>query len=131
MAKMQLPKSNSRVLPKTILSFVIVVIIAFLLLISVVNISKKYFRIKNDAKSLKLEQAELQQKQNKLELSNNYLETPDGKEKELRDKFNIVKPGEGMIVITPADVEKVPINQKTGVSKWWDNLLHGLGFRKE
>ena len=106
MAKIQLSKSN-RLSPRLVLTFIVATVLTFLLLASVINISQKYFHLRKDIKDLKTDQASLEKKENQLADTNSYLTTSEGQEQALRDKYNVVKPGEGMIIITPSDDESV------------------------
>ena len=130
MAKMQLSKIHNRIAPRLLLAFVVVVVVAFLLIVSVTNIAGKYFRIRREIHDLKTQQALLEKKETALQSTNAYLATPEGQEQALRDKYNVVKSGEGMIIITPTNTQEAPQTQERGIGKWWDKLLHGLGVRK-
>jgi cell division protein FtsB len=112
-----------------VLGTLVAVIVAFLLLVSVISVAGKYFSIKAHNKDLQAEKIELQRKQENLKEMNDYLATPEGSEQALRDKFNVVKPGEGIIIVTPPDTTPPPV-KKTGVMRWWDAVLRGLGIRK-
>lgn len=103
-------------------------VVAFLLLISVINVAQKYFSIKTHNKDLQNEKLDLERKQMALKSTNDYLDTPEGREQALRDKFNVVKPGEGIVIVTPVEVSQVPA-PKSKVLRWWDAVLRGLGVR--
>ena len=105
------------------------VVAAFLLLTSVIGVSGKYFGIRSHIETLEKEQTALQRKQDHLKSLNEYLATPEGQEQALRDKYNVVKPGEGMIIVTVPTATPETVVPKKGVSKWWDDILHGLGIR--
>lgn len=127
---MQKKQSNpsSSLSPKRILGAITALIVVFLLLVSVINVAQKYFSIKTHIKDLEAEKTDLEQKQISLKITNDYLDTPEGREQALRDKFNVVKPGEGMIIVTPLDTQEVP-PQKSKVLRWWDAVLRGVGIR--
>ncbi|HVY36249.1 MAG TPA: hypothetical protein VG982_03200, partial [Candidatus Paceibacterota bacterium] len=85
--------------------------------------------IRSRLRNLKEEHATLLQKQETLQKTNDYLSTPEGQEEALREKYNVVKPGEGVVVITtPPGAENG--DHTSRIAKWWDSLLHGLGVRK-
>lgn len=130
MPKPQLQRQK-RTSPKRVLGAVVAVVVAFLLLASVVGLAEKYVAIRKRVRDLKEEQAELAQKQLALKKTNEYIETEEGIERELRTKYNVIKPGEGVIVITnPGDGEE-DVGPSSRVGRWWDSLLRGLGIRGE
>lgn len=102
-----------------------------MLLASVVGLAEKYIAIRKRVRDLKEEQQRLVKKQETLVKTNAYIETTEGEERELREKYNVVKPGEGMIVITnPANIG-TDTGPTTRVGRWWDALLRGLGIRDD
>lgn len=130
MAKKQFPENHHQsVSPKRILGTLVALVVFFLLLTSVIGLGQKYFTLKSRSGELKEEQAELSQKEKTLSETNAYLATPEGTEESLRQRYNYIKPGEQMIVITP-DTSTTPPPEKTGIVHWWDELLQGLGIRK-
>jgi len=52
------------------------------------------------------------------------ISTPEGQEKELRERFGVVKPGEGeiQIVQAPATTTNAPEPQEG----WWARVFHAL-----
>ena len=134
MPKTQLrQRTSARISPKRILGLLVALLAAFLLLTSVVGLGQKYFGIRRHIRDLKNEQANLSAKEKALSAKNAYISTPEGQEEELRTRYNLVKPGEGMIVITTPD-EPVVVNtapKGNVVSRLWDSILHGLGIRKD
>jgi hypothetical protein len=127
----QLRKQRSKTSPKRVLAALVAVAVASILLASVVGLTEKYIAIRKRVRDLKEEQKTLATKQEDLQKRNAYIETKEGEERELRERYNVVKPGEGMIVITnPPEAEKKD-GPTTRVGKWWDALLRGLGLRKE
>ncbi len=78
-----------------------ILLLGFLLLLSsVISLVRKQIGIKRSIELLKIEQAALVTKQENLTETIEYLSTTDGKEQVLRDKYRLVKPGEGLVVIT-------------------------------
>lgn len=131
MPKTQLSKRQHRTAPRRVLGAALALLVAFLLLASVIGLAEKYMAIRGHVQDLKEEQTELLAKQARLAETNRYIATPEGRERELRAKYNVVKPGEGMVVITePASFEG-DHGPSTRVGKWWDSLLRGLGIRKD
>jgi hypothetical protein len=127
---MPIRKQQNRTSPKRILATVVALTVAIILLASVIGLAEKYVTIRKRVHDLKIEEQRLAEKQGQLAKTNSYIETREGEERELREKYNVVKPGEGMIVITdPVDV--VDSGPTSRVGRWWDSLLKGLGLRKE
>ncbi len=131
MAKKQFPQNHQQsVSPKRILAMLASLVVFFLLLTSVIGLGEKYFALRARSKELAAQQVQLAAKQKELEQTNAYLDTPEGTEQVLRERYNYIKPGEQMIVITP-DPSATPPPQPTGVAHWWDELLQGLGLKKD
>ncbi len=72
------------------------------------------------------ELAEVEGRERELATSINELKTPRGVEKELREKFEVARPGEGVLVI----VEGPPHERDEGASSFgiWGNIRHFFGF---
>jgi cell division protein FtsB len=131
MAKKQFPQGHHQsISPKRILGTLVSLVVFFLLLTSVIGLGQKYFALKSRSTELNQEQNQLSQKEQTLSDTNSYLATPEGTEESLRERYNYIKPGEQMIVITP-DQSTPPPPEKTGIVHWWDELLQGLGLRKD
>jgi cell division protein FtsB len=117
--------------PKRILGTAISLVIFFLLTASVVRLAGKYFDLRTRNKELNDSHAELVQKEATLSTTNAYLATSEGTEQSLRERYNYIKPGEEMIVLTPDNTAVSEPEEKTGLAHWWDQLLKGIGFRKD
>lgn len=123
---------NRKISYKTLLGTAVALVAFFLLLTSVIGLAEKYFAIKGRTKELKKQQAALILKEQSLMEQNAYLETEEGKGQVLRAKFNVVRPGEEMIVLlTPPEVEQPPVKEQSRLGHWWDAIIHGLGIKKE
>lgn len=133
MQKTQLNQNkHQKVSPKRVLGALVALVVFFLLLTSVIGLAEKHFAIKARIRELDAEQANLEAKKANLETMTNRLETPDGQEYVLREKYNLVRPGEQMIIVTKQDKVAGPEeNQRPRVLRWWDSLLHGLGIKKD
>ncbi len=130
MAKTQFTKTPHRVSPKRLLAALVALSVAFLLLTSVVSIAQKYSATRKHIVELEQEKAALEAKQANLKEMNDYIQTPAGSEQLLRQKYNVVKPGEGVIVVAnPSTIE--PQTRSSAVGRWWNAILMGLGIRKE
>lgn len=131
MAKTQFTEKKQQLSPKRILGALLALVVVFILLTSVISVAGKYVGIKTHIKELTQEHATLAQKHETLSKTNAYLETPQGQEQALRDKYNVVKPGEGMIIVVPADVVVESENRPSAVSRWWKAIISGLGVGKD
>src|ERR1700744_4711194 len=102
MSKTQFTTSRvTTVPPKRILGALLAFLIFFLLLMSVIRLAEKYFAVRTRNKELAAETITLQQKQTDLTNTNAYLSSPEGTEDSLRERYDYVKPGEEMIIISP------------------------------
>jgi cell division protein FtsB len=99
----------------------------FLLLSSVIGLWEKYMAIRAHIKELKQQEVILKQKKDKVTDMNKYLETTEGKEEIFRDTYRLVKPGEGIVVITSDDKESV-VSKKPAILRFWDTIMRGLGL---
>lgn len=114
---------------KTVLLFVIAIFVFFMMLSSVVQLTKKYLSIRSHISELKKDEVELKQKKEDLINSNLSLETPEGKEKVFRDSYRLVKPGEGIVVITKdAELDKEQ-ESSSGIKRFWDSILRAFHLR--
>lgn len=130
MAKTQF---SHRLSYKVVLSTLLALGVFFLLLTSVIGLGQKYFTLRTRTKELKEEQQALIAKEQALTEQNAYLETIEGQAQLLRSKFNVVQPGEEIIVISNTledgereeDVE-VQIQEKK--SGFWHKILRAVGL---
>lgn len=130
MPKSQLQRRRTAVSPKKILGAIVALLVVFILFTSVIGLTRKYLGVQKRVRALKEQEALVLEKQQNLKKITSYMETPAGEEYELRSKYNIVRPGEEVIIISEA--EKLPEEEsKTIVGRWWESILKGLGLRKE
>ena len=128
MPKIQLTKKDRKISgPKLILIWIVFLIIFLMMLSSVFNLFIKYKKIKSHIKELKQEELILKEKKEKLIDSNNYIETPEGQEQIFREKYRVVKPGEGLIIITK-DEKPIIDTKKPILKRFWDSIKQGLGI---
>ncbi len=124
--------SHSKISYKRLLGAVIALIAFFMLLTSVIGLAEKYFAIKGRTRELKEKQLKLEQKELALMQENAYLETPDGQQQSLRAKFNVVQPGEEMIIITtPITPAPEPTSEQSRIGHWWEVIVRGLGLKND
>lgn len=129
MAKTQFTKTKKSISPKRALAVLLAVFVTFILFSAVINVAQKYFAIKRHMKDLTVEHESLKQKHDDLKTKNDYLATTEGQEEALREKFNIIKAGEGMIVVASNNTANV-VEHKSSISRFWDSIIGGLGFGK-
>lgn len=98
-------------------------IVVFLLSAQAVwGIYNKYQKSEELAARMEANLAELKSRKYKLEGLNASLETPEGKEREIRDRFGVVKEGERTVVIVDdreADDGIEPLKE----GGWWSAFL--------
>lgn len=99
MQRFKQSEPKKKKLPVSVLIFFLVAIF-LLLLSSVIQLARKQMRIESAIRQLKSQRESLVEKQENLTATVGYLQTTEGKEQALRDKYRLVKPGEGLVVIT-------------------------------
>lgn len=127
--KQQTINNKKTLSSKAILGAVVALSVLFLLLSSVVGLWGKYRAIRAHIKELKQQEAILKQKKATVTDTNNYLGTTEGKEEVFRDTYRLVKPGEGIVVITSDDTKEPATLKKPAILRFWDTLMKGLGLR--
>ncbi|HRH25128.1 MAG TPA: hypothetical protein PLQ20_02210 [Candidatus Paceibacterota bacterium] len=125
----QHPNKHSSYSTKTILLFVVAIFVFFMILSSVIQLTKKYLSIRNHISELKKEELELKQKKENLVSSNLFLETPEGKEKVFRDSYRLIKKGEGIVVITKDPNSNSEPEKMGTIRRFWDSILRALHLR--
>jgi len=132
MPEIQQSKSNNKkVSARVILSSAVALFVFLLLFSSAINLMKKYFSMRSHIKALREDQAALKEKKAATSEMNEYIKSPEGREEIFREKYRLVKPGEGLIVITEP-VEKKAFDGSRHTSFFgnlWNILLRGLGIR--
>jgi Na+-translocating ferredoxin:NAD+ oxidoreductase RnfG subunit len=122
-------KKTYKISSKGIILVIISVILFGLLLSSVIDLTKKYIAIRKHINVLKQEKSNLVLKKDNISNQNKYIDTPEGQEYIIRDKYRLVKPGEGMIIVTSNVTEKPTEKpQYTKIQKFWQVILKGLGI---
>lgn len=130
MPKSQLEQRRQGASPRRILGVLVAITVVFLLLASVIGLAEKYRAIRHRVRELKQEQVRLDQKKEQLEETNRYIQTKEGQERELRSKYNVIKPGEGVVVVTTPAEDNGKKEYTSKIGQWWDRLLRGVGVRK-
>jgi len=102
-----------------------------ILIILVLFLAKGVFNIyQKEAESEKVKQSslknlnDLKDRQEKLNSEISNLNTTSGMEAEIRSKFSVVKQGEQVIVIVPADVSTSTLEKEQNIfEKMWNKFL--------
>lgn len=89
---------------------------------SVFSLTKKYINVRRSIKHGKEAQIKLEEKKAKLQAETALLATPLGTEIALRDKYRLVKPNEGMVIIT-APIQAPVEPKKSGIVRFWDMIV--------
>ncbi len=107
--------------------------IAFLIIIialvsrGVWGIYVKYEKSSALAEKSRADLATLQARHDALSKSISALNTDEGREKELRDRFGVVKPGEKMVILVDnAPAAKASANVAN--DSWWRKFLDSIGL---
>lgn len=70
------------------------------------------------------QKVELEQRLHAIEGHNEHLQTAAGIETEIRHKFDVVKDGEGVIVIVDKEMPIIEEDKRGIVRKFWDSVVH-------
>jgi cell division protein FtsB len=104
----------------------VLAIISVLLAHAVYGVYGKYEKSKEIASRMQADLTSLEVREKSLTASMNALDTEEGKEREIRDRFGAVKPGEKMIVLVDdqaADKSVTPVQKS-----WWEKFIGIFGF---
>lgn len=131
MAQAQFHSHKRFISPRRILGFIVAVGVLALLISSVGGLYKKHRIIRAHINELKKDQEILDQKYQTVSDLNQRIETIEGREYVLRDKYRMIRPGEGLIVVADQP-SGMPTPQKSKVfRRFWDSILKGIGVKKE
>jgi uncharacterized protein YpmB len=103
------------------------VIICLLFAHSLWGIYTKYQKSKGIMERVRADATALQSRQNGLQQSIDSLSTPEGKEREIRDRFGAVKDGEKMVVLVD-DVASGNPSNIPAPQGWWAGFWSFFGF---
>ena len=113
--------NKSKIYSKWVLFILLILVI--LVIKGLVNIYAKESSSHEEMNLIETKKADLQQRYNDLSGKVDDLKTDQGLEKEIRSKFDVVKPGENVIVVVDKDVP-APIPQETSViKKIWNGVV--------
>ena len=94
-----------------------------------INIYQKNISSEEEKRLVEKKKDELQNRYDSLSNRVEELKTPQGMEKEIRSKFDVVKPGENVIVVVDKEVP-APVKEETNVIKRLWNGVTGV-FKKK
>lgn len=115
--------------PRVALAAIVSLLVLFLVLTSVLDLWKKYRAIRSHINELKQQEVALKEKKTTVTTTNKHLETEEGKEEVFRNTYRLVKPGEGIILITKDSDREEVTSKGARFQKFWDNIMRGLGLR--
>ncbi|MEI6022690.1 MAG: hypothetical protein WCQ32_02530 [bacterium] len=104
---------------KSFIKIFVLLVLFFVLSNSVFSLGKKYLGLRKSINTAKQQQALLDSKKGKLEEETRFLQTPLGQEMELREKYHLVKPDEGMVIIGTPAPEPAPA-PRSKIQRFWD-----------
>ncbi len=128
MTKIQSDNKKRPISAKQILLAIIAILLFALLLSSVFGLMNKYFAMRGHIRGLKQEKLALEQKKALVTNMNDYIDTKEGQERVFRDKYRLLKPGEGLIVVTNEEPVSSSEVKKPAIRRLWDSIKAGLGF---
>lgn len=105
----------------SIWSLLILLVVMVLFAKGVYGVYEKEKSTKIELERLELQKADLESRYNSISKESNNLKTDSGVESVIREKFDVAKEGEGVIVIIDKTVEK-PIQKKGFVERMWDSV---------
>lgn len=124
------PRKRNQISSRSVIIFVALSIVFFILLSSVITLGRKYIALRAKLGELNTEQQTISDKQALLKERNDFLTTPEGEERILREKYDVVQPGEGVIIVTEPDIGAPPTaaHPDSWVGNVWHAVLRGLGI---
>ena len=105
------------------ITLVVLAIVLVIVLYGVIGIIPKYRNAIAEKNAVLKKQAVLEERQNHLNEELNKLKTPEGFEEDIREKLNVIKDGEQVIVVVDKPVKAS--DQKTVPPKqtFWSKLM--------
>ena len=89
---------------------------------AVVNVYEKAKSTRQDLERLVAQKNDIESRYNSITKESDSLKTNDGLESVIRQKFDVAKKGEGVIVIIDKTVQ-LPVQEKGFVQKVWDSVV--------
>ncbi len=108
-------------------AIIVLVVVCLLVARGVWSAYGKYEKSKEIADRARADLASLQTRQDSLSGEIDALATPEGKEREIRDRFGVVKPGEKMVVLVD-DASATDQTAAASQSGWWERFMSFFGL---
>ncbi len=89
----------------------------------VYNVSQKESETRLEVVRAEKQKAELQGRYSAIRDSSDQLKSSAGIEAEIRSKFDVVKEGEGVIVIVDKDLPVIEEDKRGALKKFWDSVI--------
>jgi cell division protein FtsB len=87
------------------------------------SISAKQITSSEEVKLVEVKRAELEERHKNLTDKVNELNTNEGLEKEIRSKFDVVRPGEGVILVVDKEIQAPAPEEPSVIKKLWNGVV--------
>ena len=105
-------------------SLIILVILLAFLIKGTWSIMNKKLESEQYVKNLKLESQQLEERQKNLEEDINYLKTEEGIDEEIKERFNVSKAGEKVVIIV--DPKLVATSTEESSEIWYKRIWNAI-----
>lgn len=102
-------------------------VITFFLIQGVWGVYIKHEKSKVFVEKARADLETLENREKSLVKSISALNTEEGKEREFRDRFGVIKEGENMVILV-SDTEQTKPSANVLNDSWWDRFLDAIGF---
>lgn len=103
---------------------VVLLVVTVLILRGTYGVMKKQQESAEYVKDLKVKVASLKDRQEELKTDISKIQTDDGLETEIKNRFSVSKAGEHVAVIVDPEAEAT--NSATSTDNWFKKMIHGL-----
>lgn len=103
--------------PIIVVYFIIGVVFAGIISYSALHEAYRNKKIETEVENLRQEAKRIQSENDSLALKIAYFETPEFQEKVAKEKLNLQKPDEGVVVVKPAVQQEKVVEVKDGIEK--------------
>ena len=110
---------------KTLL--LVMTLILLLLIKGVFSVYSKEQESQSEINRIQSQKAELQKRYENITEQSDALKSDTGVESEIRNKFDVVKQGEGVIVIVDKEVPVIQEDNRSVLKKFWDSVKGVFG----
>lgn len=104
-----------------------ILFVLFILIILVVkgliSITSKKIDSREEMKAVEAKKAELQERYDNLSSRVEELKTTQGIEKEIRSKYDVVKPGESVIMVVDKEIPEPEQAETSVIKKLWNDVV--------